>query len=308
MAKLLLRFACIIVANVILSNAQQNASSNETNQSLLLSVQMHSQTSGNNITNAMQHANNTFLPVETTKTATTTTNVLLTASPSSGAFINGNITPTNDNGNSSGLHENGNMHYENDANNRNSVLHEEIRTSTRPTPDVNDARSTTTINSKFEEFTLAPQLIANGDSVTGISIDDIEPVYNIDTRNIYKIAKHKSAKLMPPKRHIAETVHVPFKSDSRNSFHHYDVTRKFDGADPSHLNIFQIITDLYDQSEWKINAITKRVNEICSADMEMYLNALGTGEPWAVKGKFCGIVYTCDMFFIYLIRYHDAGI
>lgn len=282
MAKLLLLFACIIVANVILSNAQQNASSNETNQSLLLSaVQIHLQTSANNITNGMRNAN-TILPAAVV--TATTTQVPQSASASPRAFINENIK-----------HENGSIHHDYNANNRNAVLYEEIQTLMNPISDVNEkhihdaTRSTATVmmSTKFEEFTLAPQMLTNSDHVTSISIDDIEPVNNIDTRNIYKIIKQKSAKIMPPKRHIAETIIVPFKLDSQpqNNFHHYDAKRKFEGADQHHLNIFQIITDLYDQSQWKIDAITKRVNEFCLADMAMYLMALGKGEPWALKGK-----------------------
>lgn len=276
MAKLLLNFAYIITATVvILSNAQQNAISNNNklNQSTII-VQMQSHTLitttiPNNITNiGIQNANKIIQLPATNGIATDTTIIeQIAIIPSSDRRINQNISIKEEiNSSENVLKNNGNNKSEIDV---------------MPTVD----------NVKFEEFTLAQQLKNNDtDSTTTTTTtindnDDLEPINNIDDRkrNIYKIAK--SDKLIPPKRHIPETVFVPFKSNNQmknnNHLHRYERNGK-DGK--TNLNIFHIITDLYDQSQWNIDGIRRSVSEICSNDMEIYLKALNNGEPWAIKG------------------------
>lgn len=280
MAKLLLNFAYIIItAVVILSNAQQYAISNNNNSNMLnqssMVIQMHLQTfttNSNNITNVeIENANKIIqLPVNEISTDTTVIEQITIIPSSTNKFINENI----------------------DNKQNESII----------TPIV--AAAATTPITKFEEFTLSHQLIQNtndDDSTTIINDsndDDIEPINNIDdqNRNIYKITKlHKSNKLIPPpKRHIPETIIIPFKSNRNtknnqkenrnNDFQHrYQHTNENDGE--TNLNIFHIITELYDQSQWNIDGIANSVSEICSNDMEIYLKALNNGEPWAIKGE-----------------------
>lgn len=136
----------------------------------------------------------------------------------------------------------------------------------------------------------------------------------LNTRNIYKIAKTKPKTLATPTKKIDvgddgeeggtddiditekenRTTYTPSTLPSASSSSSSSVmeTLKFYGVNQSgehfksNLNIFQIITELYDQSRWKIDEIIKGVDDRqCGADMTVYIKSLNLAIPWAIKGK-----------------------
>ena len=59
-----------------------------------------------------------------------------------------------------------------------------------------------------------------------------------------------------------------------------------DTMNATHLDTFNTIIQLYDQSQWNTREIENMVNVNCGRDMAAYLKALEKEETWALQGKF----------------------
>lgn len=84
-----------------------------------------------------------------------------------------------------------------------------------------------------------------------------------DLKNIYKVNKNK----------LTEASKKPV------------VTERTTNVKQSNFRSFEVYKQLFDQSQWSWNAISKVIQGQCATDMQMYLDGLSNQVRWAMQGK-----------------------
>lgn len=82
---------------------------------------------------------------------------------------------------------------------------------------------------------------------------------NNDLRNVYKVTRIKAA----------ETI----------------IKSKLDSSKSERFPTFEVYKQLFDQSQWSWDAISKVLKGQCAKDMQMFLEGLAVEEEWALQGR-----------------------